>query len=149
MSSSSTAPAGGPQSGFEVHLAALLQFGDELRHQYDGLVRCAAALTAVRNGTGDVGALGDFPEARMLQQRHHNAAADLAEVLGEIGNAMDYASRVTHWVATQYARSDEAAAAAYLAQSATGLGHQQQTSTGLTTSSASAGTSGPTVVPAS
>jgi hypothetical protein len=117
--SSTSVPAAGSSSGFDVHLDALLKFGDELQHQYDGLVRLGGALAEIRATTEQFAALGDFPEARMLLLRHHNSAADLAEVLHEITNAMDYAGRVTHWVASKYAQNDQTAADSYTATAST------------------------------
>jgi hypothetical protein len=125
MSSTTSAMSGG--SGFDVNLDALLKFGDELQHQYDGLVRLGTSLASIRSATEEFAALGDFPEARMLVVRHHNSAADLAEVLHEITNAMDYAGRVTHWVASMYAQDDAAAAYSYDAQAGALTAYQPST----------------------
>lgn len=101
------------ERSYQVHLDSLLGFARDLENDLGGLIRIADDLDVLRSGTADIAALGDFPEAHWLMDRHQRALNDYDELIKEVSDTVDFAHSVTTSVATDYADLDEDVAVTY------------------------------------
>ncbi len=88
---------------FFVHLQSLFDFATELQTQLTGMTAPADRLSTL--ATTPV-LLGDFGEAHTLGASHQAAVAEMAELLGQVQQAIDFAENVTKTVATGYQQAD-------------------------------------------
>lgn len=102
-------------NGFSVRLDALLACAADLQAHSEALIRHSAAMAALHGHALDASHLGDFPEAHMLVRRHHDALADVTDLLQQMRTAFSYADRVAQWIAASYAGTDAAAASSFTA----------------------------------
>lgn len=95
---------------YAVHLDSLVDFARELNDDFDLLLRVEQLLDALGAGSGDLAALGDFPEGHLLMQRHRSAIADVHVLVQEVRDVVAFGHDVTVEVAEQYAGEDRAVA---------------------------------------
>jgi hypothetical protein len=89
---------------FFVHLQSLFDFANELQTQLTGMTTPVDRLSTL--ATTPV-LLGDFGEAHTLGASHQAAVAEMAELLGQVQQAIDFAEDVTKTVATGYQQADQ------------------------------------------
>jgi hypothetical protein len=92
---------------YGVHLESLRSFAAELQAQIDVISRSTTKLTSPA-ATGV--ALGDFPEAAALGERHAAALSEMVALLERVRAAISFAERVTETVASSYTAADDASA---------------------------------------
>jgi hypothetical protein len=95
------------ERSYQVHLDSLLGFARDLENDLGGLIRIGDDLDVLRSGTADIAALGDFPEAHWLMDRHQRALNDFDELIKEVSDTVDFGHAVTTEVATDYAAVDD------------------------------------------
>lgn len=83
---------------FQVHLASLTDFARHLREHADAVSRCADALAGVPRNLP----LGAFAEAYALSDGHEDVATRMGQVLDRTRQALEFAERVTAYVAGRY-----------------------------------------------
>ncbi|HEY1571093.1 MAG TPA: hypothetical protein VGG05_07110 [Pseudonocardiaceae bacterium] len=93
-----------PDQSFFVHLQSLFNFADELQTQLTGM---SAPVDKLSTLSGAPVLLGDFGEAGVLGASHQAAIAEMAELLGQVQQAIDFAENVTKTVATGYQQADQ------------------------------------------
>lgn len=88
---------------FAVDLRSLTDFATELSTQLSGMTRPLGQLAALVDRELRLGAFG---EAHQLGQRHHDAVAELHNLLGQARDAIEFAEEVTGMVNTAYQNYD-------------------------------------------
>jgi hypothetical protein len=88
---------------FQIHLRSLTDFAQELTTQLAGMAQAAGQLETLAGGDLP---LGQFGEAVMLSRAHHDAVADMATIVDQALQAIDFAEDVTLTVASSYEVAD-------------------------------------------
>lgn len=89
---------------FFVHLQSLFDFANELQTQLSGMTTPINHLNTLASMPV---LLGDFGEASALGASHQAAVAEMAELLGQVQQAVDFAENITKTVATGYQHADQ------------------------------------------
>jgi hypothetical protein len=89
---------------FFVHLQSLFNFASELQTQLTGMATPIDHLDTL--STTPV-LLGDFGEASALGAIHRAAVTEMAELLGQVQQAVTFAENITKTVATGYQQLDQ------------------------------------------
>jgi hypothetical protein len=92
---------------FFVHLQSLTNFAQELQTQLAGM---ATPMNHLDSLSGSPMLLGDFGEASTLAASNQAAVAEMAELLGQVRQAISFAENITNTVATDYQQTDQAIA---------------------------------------
>lgn len=89
---------------FFVHLQSLFNFASELQTQLTGM---ATPLDHLGTLSTTPVLLGDFGEASALGASHQAAVAEMADLLGQVQQAVTFAENITKTVATGYQQLDQ------------------------------------------